>query len=120
MLDEYPGIYRDKIGNEAVVIRNDGQELSMMLRGVEFAGRDIMGMEPLDKDERAELASFTFSRYSNASADLCACTIDYELPMPISVQGWRTKARLVVHVEMGEPAERGMLDYEFTAVDIDR
>lgn len=32
MLDEYPGIYRDKIGNEAVVIRNDGQELSMMLR----------------------------------------------------------------------------------------
>ena len=113
MLEEYPGVYRDRWGEEKIVVRNDGTDLHMTLRGVEFWGHDISGMEPRDKAERPELAPFVLNRYPYEAADLCACAIDYEMILPISDQGRLTTGRLAIHAELGEPAERGMLDREF-------
>lgn len=112
MRDEYPGTYRDQIGSETVLIRNDGQALSMTLRGVEFEGRAIMGMEPTDKTDRDDLAVFTLNRYPYEAVDLCACTIDYEVPVPISEHGQMTMGGLTVHAELGVPSGNGSLDHE--------
>lgn len=113
MQDDYPGTFHDRHGTERITIRNDGQELSMAVRGVKFSGRHIMGMEPTDKTDRQDLAVFTLNRYPHEAADLCACTIEYEMALPVSDQGRMTTGPLTVHSEMGEPIGNGSLDREF-------
>ena len=112
VLDEYFGTYHDKNGAEAIIVRNDGTDLHMTVRGVEFRGHSMSGMEPKDKTERPELARFTLHRSPHEAVDLCACTIDYVVPLPVSDQEALATGLLSVHTELGMPAERGWLDRE--------
>ena len=112
MLEEYSGVYRDRWGEEKMVVRNDWTDLHMTLRGVEFVGRDIGGMEPKDKVERPELEPFVLNRYPREAAELCACAIEYEVPVPAVEPGETTVGRLTVRAELGQPVGGGMLDHE--------
>ncbi|MBV9849275.1 MAG: hypothetical protein JO250_06270 [Armatimonadetes bacterium] len=95
-----------------MLIRNDGQELSMVLRGVEFVGNDIGGMEPRDKAERPELDAFVLNRYPHEAAELCACTIEYVAPVPVAERGNMMAGWLTIRAELGRPVGTGRLDHE--------
>lgn len=84
----------------------------MTLRGVEFCGHSINLMEPIDKTDRPDLAQFDLNRFPHEAIVLCACTIEFTMPMPISNQGKMIMGLLTVHTELGVPAERGWLDHE--------
>jgi hypothetical protein len=112
VLEEYRGIYRDRHGEESVIIRNDGQKLSMTIRGVDFSGHSMDGMEPTDKSDRPALANFILNQYSENACHLCACRIAYEVPLPVIDREQIIAGVLTVHLDLGTPAERGFLDRE--------
>jgi hypothetical protein len=53
MLASYPATYRDRNGEVRTTIRNDGQTLSMEVRGVDFRGTDFDMLEPSGGDTAA-------------------------------------------------------------------
>ena len=42
VLNAYPARYHDALGEEQTIIENDGKQLRMVVRGVEFVGRTSM------------------------------------------------------------------------------
>src|SRR4051794_39814360 len=101
MLWTYPTRYRDRHGEEVTAIQNDGQTLSMTVRGVRFAGRDFDDLAPLEGTKATELSSFTLQCDS-----LCSCEIECQIPMPVVVRGNNEEASLFVRLEFGNPNER--------------
>ncbi len=58
-VEAYPAVYRDRFGEVATILFNDGKELRMKLRGVEFTGRMLDDWEPGAHADAARLPSFT-------------------------------------------------------------
>jgi hypothetical protein len=56
----YPARYKDRFSEERTTILDDGEALSMVVRGVRFRGNDFDGFEPQDVADPAQLSSFTF------------------------------------------------------------
>jgi hypothetical protein len=110
MFAEYRARYQDRFGEELTTIRNEGHELRMKVRGVEFVGRHVMGLEPTVEPGSSDLASFELNRYDSGRRELCGCTIEYDIPLPIAVGDEIREAMLHVHAELGAPADRGELD----------
>jgi len=107
MHSTYPTKYRDKHGEEATSISNDGITLSMVVRGIEFRGSDFDSLEPTCDNTPSQLSSFTLQH-----GELCSCVIDTEIPIPV-VDGDRVvEGVLAVHLELGDPKPNGALDRE--------
>ncbi|AMV32078.1 hypothetical protein VN12_08140 [Pirellula sp. SH-Sr6A] len=68
MMTTYPASYKDKFGEESTTILNDGDSITMMVRGVRFKGNDFDSFEPQDATDPAQLSSFTFCTGAFASA----------------------------------------------------
>ena len=100
----YPTIYRDKIGEETTTIDNDGRELRMVVRGVEFRGGDFDCLEPTEKQDASRLACFTLQK-----GDLCSCVIECKIPVRVA-GAETTEGTLDVHVELGNPEPKGGID----------
>ena len=77
-----PAVYRDENGEIVTSIRNDGSTLSMSIRGVEFHGSDLVGLEPAGQEDDARLSSFRLR-----DGCLCSCVIETEIPIPLVVDG---------------------------------
>jgi hypothetical protein len=60
MTTTYRARYKDRFGEEATSILNDGKTLTMVVRGVRFRGTDFDSFEPQDVPDPAQLSSFTF------------------------------------------------------------
>ena len=107
----YPTRYRDRHGEVVTQLHNDGQTLSMVVRGVEFRGRDFDGLEPTPSTDPAALSPFTLQH-----GDLCACTLDFEMPLPVVIDQQIQEGTLTVHLELGEPTPKGGIDREILSL----
>jgi hypothetical protein len=99
--------YRDRFGEERTSIHNDGNKLSITIRGVEFRGGDFDSLEPASDTDPSLLSSFTLQ-----INELCSCVIDAEIPVPVVTPHGITEGVLAVHLELGDPAPNGGIDWE--------
>jgi len=107
MLATYPATYRDRFGEEATTIENDGTTLRMVVRGVEFTGRMFDDWEPSTTASSLQLTSFPLNR-----GELCSYTLNCEIPIPLVKADQTTLVILHVHLELGEPRANGGVDRE--------
>lgn len=102
MVQSYPARYQDAQGEEHTIIENDGKQLRMMVRSVEFVGADFDGLEPTLDPADPRLASFTLYRGS-----LCACHLECVMPLPVVVGQELITGQLQVYLELGHPRPGG-------------
>lgn len=107
MRAEYPTIYRDKAGEATTTIHNDGRILSMVVRGVEFRGTDFDSLMPADGTDPSLLPQFRIHQ-----GCLCSCAIQTSIPIPIASGQGIQSGVVSLHLELGEPTSRGLLDAE--------
>ncbi|MCA1596913.1 MAG: DUF6304 family protein, partial [Chloroflexi bacterium] len=112
MLAQYPAVYRDASGEEATVITNDGTSLTMTVRGVTFVGQSFDDFTPTVPFDSPALASFTLNRYCEDAAELCACFIEFPMPLPVFGLGGVIDGTLTVQVELGAAGPRGGIEVE--------
>jgi hypothetical protein len=101
----YPARYWDRFGEERTSIRNDGKNLSVTIRGVDFRGGDFDALEPPSEADSSLLTSFPLRQ--NA---LCPCAIDAEIPIPVVTPLGVTEGVLAVHLELGDPTPSAGID----------
>lgn len=106
MITAFPTTYRDKFGTETTAIQNDGKVLLMTLRGVEFVGSMFDDFEPKNP-KVSDLNSFVFNH-----GWLCACEINCEIPVQVTVAGNRVEGKLHAHIKLGGPKANGRIEYE--------
>lgn len=107
MTTTYPARYKDRFGEEATTILNDGEALTMIVRGVRFRGTDFDSFEPQDVSDPAQLSSFTFLHGS-----LCYCIIRADIPVPVVTPTGIVDGLLTFELELGEPLPTGQMDRE--------
>lgn len=107
MLERYPGTYSDDLGVDVIEITNDGDELRLRVRGVEFYGSDFDGLEPEESTTPALLEQFTLNH-----RDLCGCELSWEMPIVILEQDRELFGRLAIALSLGSPAPNGGIDHE--------
>ncbi|HET9111092.1 MAG TPA: DUF6304 family protein, partial [Ktedonobacterales bacterium] len=109
MFQTYPALYQDAQGTEHTIIENDGKQLRMVVRGVEFVGTDFDALEPTLDSADPRMVSFTL-----AGGSLCACHIECVLPLPVIVGLEPITGKLQVHLELGHPrpGPQGGIDRE--------
>ena len=107
MTTTYPARYRDRSGAEQTTILNDGEALSMVLRGVPFQGNDFDSFKPQDVADSAQLATFTFLHGS-----LCFCVIEADITLPVVTPTGTVDGLLTFELELGEPLPTGQMDRE--------
>jgi Family of unknown function (DUF6304) len=105
---KYPTRFTDRWGSERTTIRNDGAELSVTLRGVQFSGPDFDSLEADPPTPEELLTKFLVS----PCGCLCGCVFDIEIETPVLVEGEETAGVLTAHLELGEPTQSGALDRE--------
>ncbi|MDI7786169.1 MULTISPECIES: DUF6304 family protein [Streptomyces] len=117
MTDEsWAGWYRDRDGSEAVVLTTDGQQLRIRIRGVDFEGESFDRLVPVagtipesgapapvdgtscpvgegfsSPDGAFSSAGGTFSLAEGALTD---CVLEWDLPLPVRVDGTLRQATL--------------------------
>ncbi|SCD79115.1 DUF6304 family protein [Streptomyces sp. DvalAA-19] len=110
MTDEsWAGWYRDRDGSEAVVLTTDGQQLRIRIRGVDFEGESFDRLVPVagtapesgapaPADGASSPAEGTFSpadgAFSLADGALTDCVLEWDLPLPVRVDGTLRQATL--------------------------
>ena len=118
--EAYPAVYRGVHGAEQTVLRNNGRELRINVRGVEFIGTAPTAFEPAENTLPEALAPFTLN-IGYKFAHLCNCEITYDVPLPVFVGGvLRTDSEagiLHVAVVLGVPDKRHGLDVETLRLD---
>ena len=103
----YPARYRDCFGEEGTTILNDGETLTMVVRGIQFQGNDFDSFEPRDTADPTQLSSFTFSHGS-----LCSCMIEADVPVLVVTPSGIVDGLLTFELELGEPLPTGRIDGE--------
>ena len=99
----YPGRYSDSHGSESTTVYNDGETLTMQVRGVVFRGRCFDDFTPDDVPP----AGVTLNR-----GELCDCVIELTLPVPMVMHGTEEVGELSVRLTLGSPAANGGIDKE--------
>lgn len=102
--ETYPALYRDRFGEVATTVQNNGKELRMKLRGVEFTGRHLNDWEPDDQADMTLLQQFPLH---STFRELSDYTLIWEMPVPVIVQTERLQGMLHVHLVQGAPRPRG-------------
>jgi hypothetical protein len=103
----YPARYKDRFGAERTTILNDGEALTMVVRGVQFQGNDFDMFEPQDVTDPAQLATFTFLHGS-----LCFCVIEADIPVPVVTPTGIVTGLLTFELVLGGPLPTGQMDGE--------
>ncbi len=107
MLNEaYPTSYQDDLGRVSTIIYNDGTQLRMNLRGVDFLGTMLDDFEPCLPQDAPDLQTFTFfdKKY------LCGFTLEWDMPLSVVLNNERLHGTLHVHFELGHPLQNGRFD----------
>ena len=103
----YPAWYKDRFSEERTTILDDGEALSMVVRGVRFSGRDFDAFEPEGATDPALLESFTFLHGS-----LCFCVVEADIALPVVTPTGAVDGLLTFELELGEPLLTGQMDRE--------
>ena len=102
MFKEYPVKFSDEFGEERTTIQNDGKILKMIVKGVKFFGHDFHGFDLLEEIDETKLNQFNFFL-----GELCAYTLDCEIPVLVVSSNNTFEGKLQVHIEYGKPVETG-------------
>lgn len=105
-MDPYPTTYSDARGSESTIIVNDGQELTVHLRGVRFVGHDFDSLEP--KDATTE----QLTQFNLCKGDLCSCRIQCRMPIPVQTPDKVHDGVMFSDLVLGDPAPNGGIDEE--------
>lgn len=103
----YPARYKDRFGEEQTTIENDGETLTMVVRGVQFEGNAFDDFEPRHPQESGQLSTFSLSL-----GNLCSCVIEADIPIPIETPDGIVDGVLTCEIELGEPSPTGQFDRE--------
>jgi hypothetical protein len=103
----YSARYKDRFGEEATTITNDGKTLSMVFRGVRFQGNDFDSFEPQDVSDPTQLETFAFFHGS-----LWSCIIEADIPIPVVTPTETVYGLLTCELELGEVLPTGRMDRE--------
>ncbi|MEU6983329.1 DUF6304 family protein [Streptomyces sp. NPDC046324] len=96
----WTGWYRDRSGAEAIVITVDGRQVSARIRGVEYTGAGFAALSAAEK----------------AGEALTGCVLEWDLPLPVVVDGAAQQATLSCLLTLGERADLSLtLHYGGTA-----
>ncbi len=90
----YAAHYKDRFGEEATSIKNDGQTLEIVIRGSVFRGRSFDDLETA-----TELGPH--SEFSMANGSLHNYVLQAEIPVLVSTSNEISKAILKVHTAFG-------------------
>jgi hypothetical protein len=103
----WPAVYRDASGEVRSSLLNDGEHLSLTLRGIEFHGASLDDWAPVEVDDPERLRSFTLHRGA-----LCSYTLTMAIPVPVLAGGVEKPGILEATLTLGGPAPSGRLDRE--------
>lgn len=109
--DAYPARYRDRLGEVATTIYNNGRELRMHLRGVDFVGTMLDDFEPCLPYDAPALQPFTFEHTQQLTPPstisplwvLCDFTLEWRMAVSVMLNGERNPGSLWAHFELGRP-----------------
>jgi hypothetical protein len=98
--------YSNNHFSEETTIKNDGEILSLLIRGLEFTGNDFDSLSPIE-----ELAPEQQKYLPLWDDCLCSCCIECEIPILIYDQCQETSGKLFIRLDLGAPAQNGGLDF---------
>lgn len=78
----------------------------MELRGVMFSSADFDGFEPDEGTPSERLATFALN-----GRELCACTLEFDMPIPIVESGRTINGTLAVTLTHGRPKANGAINH---------
>ena len=105
----YKAKYQDKFGIEDTKLWNDGEELSITLRGVKFISQFLDDFTPIKDIAPKKLEQFTF--YSHT--ELCDFELEAEISMHIKINEQINPCTLTLILILGKPnPPRGLLKEE--------
>ncbi|MFE0699074.1 DUF6304 family protein [Streptomyces sp. NPDC058872] len=96
----WTGWYRDRSGAEAIVITADGRRVTTRIRGIEYTGEGFAALRATDGDGQP----------------LGGCVLEWDLPLPVVVDGASHRATLACLLTLNERADLSLtLHYEGAA-----
>ncbi|HUX98643.1 MAG TPA: DUF6304 family protein [Candidatus Deferrimicrobium sp.] len=104
----YPARYIDDLGEEIVQIWNDGKELTVEIRGVQFYGPNFDSLEPTGNPSPELLDKFTLY----LSQDLCNCKILCDIPITLILGSEKISSILTMNLVLGKPDPPRGIDKE--------
>lgn len=111
MLESYSAIYRDHLGEETTFIRNDGDELRMTLRGIEFRSEDDIEWEPCESDP-SRLSLFRLNIPSEGV--LCDYTLEWDMPVTVMRHNVARQDLLHIQYTLSAPLPNGVCQGELS------
>ncbi|MER5961119.1 DUF6304 family protein [Streptomyces sp. NPDC002057] len=85
----WTGWYRDRSGAEAIVITADGRHVATRIRGVEYTGESFAALSAAEESGQA----------------LTGCVLEWDLPLPVVLDGAAQQATLACLLTLGERAD---------------
>jgi hypothetical protein len=113
MPEAYDAIFEDRRGKEATTIFNDGHELWVSLRGIEFRGKDFDALTPEEANLERARSLFALQR-----GDLCSCRLAWTMPLQLEREAQRFACALFVTLTLGDPLPNGSLTSEALALEL--
>jgi Family of unknown function (DUF6304) len=99
------GFYSDAHGREEITVDALGNQVTTVLRGVTFTGNGLNDLAPVTALAR----DAPFTLYYEA---LCACTIEWTMPVSLDTPDGVRQADLICTLTLGDPPDRPGLYYE--------
>ncbi|MFF8287900.1 DUF6304 family protein [Streptomyces sp. NPDC016309] len=88
----WTGWYRDRRGAEAIAITADGRRIATRVRGVEYAGARLDALSAAEE---------------NGGLPLAGCVLEWDLPLPVLLDGDAQRATLSCLLALGEALSDG-------------
>ena len=104
----YPAKYTDKFGSVKTEIINDGEELSITIRGVEFKDTDFDLLMPVTGTPSEKLKNFTLNNFK----ELCDFKLECDIPILIGKNTDLITGTLKMEFVLGKPTPKGNPDRE--------
>ncbi|MFJ8644617.1 DUF6304 family protein [Streptomyces sp. NPDC093546] len=88
----WTGWYRDRRGAEAITITSDGKRIATRVRGVEYAGASCAALRAAEE---------------NGGLPLAGCVLEWDLPLPVIIDGTPQRSTLSCLLALGEALSDG-------------
>jgi hypothetical protein len=106
----WPTRYRDERGEVVTAIQNDGDVLTMKIRGIEFHGIDFEGFTPPHEVDRSICAL--------KRGCLSYCTLQVDIPVPVVLGADTEDGILSAHLKLGDGPATGQRDPEVLVLEL--
>ncbi|MDF1661913.1 MAG: DUF6304 family protein [Planctomycetota bacterium] len=105
MKSRYPAFFADQFGSDQTYIENNGETLTMRVRGVRFTSEDFEDFEFAETVPVKKLEEFQIHQGS-----LCGFSLLCTIPMLVSFPEGDLTAQLHVNLVVGQPNDRGNIN----------